>query len=41
MKLKDLCQYTLRQSINDTNDYPEPFVSAQEILDSTKSNGGK
>ncbi len=32
MKLIELCQYTLRQSLNDTGEYHNPLVSAQELL---------
>ncbi len=32
MKLIELCRYTLRQSLDDTGKYYNPFVSAQDIL---------
>jgi len=41
MKLIELCQYTLRQSLNDTGEYYNPFVSAQELINDLNKNGGK
>lgn len=41
MKLIELCKYTLRQSKNDTGEYYNPFVSAQDILDQLNEKGGK
>jgi len=33
MKLIELCRYTLRQSLNDTGKYYNPFVTAQDLID--------
>jgi len=32
MKLIELCQYTLRQSLSDTGEYPE-FYTAEELVE--------
>lgn len=36
MKLIELCKYTLRQSLNNTGEYPNPFVSTQEIVEDSE-----
>ena len=41
MKPIELCQYTLRHSLNDTGEYYEPFVTAQELIDDLNKQGGK
>ena len=32
MKLIELCKYTLRQSMSDTGNYYNPFVTAQDLI---------
>ena len=32
MKLINLCEYTLNQSLCDTGNYYNPFITAQEII---------
>jgi|AntAceMinimDraft_10_1070366.scaffolds.fasta_scaffold08686_1 hypothetical protein len=41
MKLINLCEYTLRQSLSDTGKYPKlPFITAQELIDDLNNEGG-
>jgi len=41
MQLIELCRYTLRQSLSDTGEYYNSFITAQEFLDQLNSKGGK
>lgn len=40
MKLIELCQYTLRQSLSDNGKYPE-FYTAEELVKDLNKEGGK
>ena len=41
MKLINLCEYTLKQSLSDTGKYPNlPFITAQDLIDNLNNNGG-
>ena len=41
MKLIELCQYTLKQSLNDTGEYYEPKQAAQDIIDNLNKKENK
>jgi len=39
MKVIELCQYTLKKSLEDTGEYYEPYTTAQEIIDNLNKGG--
>ena len=41
MMLIELCQYTLRQSLSDLNEYYTKKISAEDLIDNLNKNGGK